>query len=101
MNNTAIAACLMAFRQGLDDHDAKNPDHTATGIGLSAFDLNRLGFDDGEVVAPGITVHADGGVTGNFRVICDGLHDGEESEPVKAVSEDSNPGRARDLAVYY
>ena len=44
--------------------------------------MERLGFDEGEEVLPGITIHVDGGVTGNFRVLCDGLH-GQEDEEVE------------------
>ena len=81
-----VAANLRAFQIALNAHDRENPTHTAHGIGLAHFDMERLGFDEGEQVLPGITIHADGGVTGNFRVLCDGLHDDEveqvESEEV-------------------
>lgn len=77
-----VAKNLRAFQIALNAHDRENPDHTAYGIGLAYFDLERLGFDEGEEILPGITIHADGGTTGNFRVLCDGLHD-EESEDVQ------------------
>ena len=85
-----IAKNLKAFQIALNAHDRENPDHTAYGIGLAHFDLERLGFDEGEEVLPGITIHADGGVTGNFRVLCDGQHtedteEVEETEVVEAV----------------
>ena len=79
-----VAKNLQAFQIALNAHDRENPDHTAYGIGLAYFDLERLGFDEGEEILPGITIHADGGTSGNFRVLCDGLHDGETEE----VSED-------------
>jgi hypothetical protein len=79
-----IAKNLRAFQMALNAHDRENPDHTAYGIGLAHFDLERLGFDEGEEVLPGITIHADGGVTGNFRVLCDGQHDGETEEVEEA-----------------
>src|SRR5688572_11935299 len=91
MSDTSkIAKNLKAFQIALNAHDRENPDHTAYGIGLAHFDLERLGFDEGEEVLPGITIHADGGVTGNFRVLCDGQHDDnveevEEQEVVEAV----------------
>lgn len=89
-DTSRIAANLRAFRIGVNSHDRENPTHTAYGIGLSPFDLARLGFDEGEEVLPGITIHADGGVTGNFRVLCDGEHleerEAEESEVLEAVS---------------
>ena len=48
--------------------------------------------DQGEVI-----IHADGGVTGNFRVLCDGQHDEhedevEETEVVEAVATQSISG---------
>ena len=49
-----------------------------------------MGFDEGEEILPGITIHADGGQTGNFRVLCDGDHleelEAQEAEVVDAVS---------------
>jgi hypothetical protein len=90
-----IAKTLERFAQAVASHDRENPTHTAHGIGLAYFDLERLGFDEGEEVLPGITIQADGGVTGNFRVLCDGEHDeGEieaEQEAVEAVATRSLP----------
>ena len=80
---------------GVPDRDQRprprEPDHTAWGIGLAHFDMERLGFDEGEEILPGITIHADGGVTGNFRVLCDGEHDEELEEAEEA--ESSRPSR--------
>ena len=88
-----IAANLRAFQIALNAHDRENPTHTAYGIGLAHFDMERLGFDEGEEVLPGITIHADGGVTGNFRVLCDGDHleekEAEEAEVVDAVASET------------
>ena len=92
MSDTSkIAKNLQAFQIAINAHDRENPTHSAYGIGLSPFDMDRLGFDEGEEVLPGITIHADSGVTGNFRVLCDGQHDEqadevEEAEVVEAVS---------------
>jgi hypothetical protein len=85
----AVAKNLQAFRIAVNAHDRENPDHSpAWGVGLSHFDLERLGFDDGESLWPGIAIHADGGQTGTFRVLCDGEH-GEapavEAETTRAV----------------
>jgi hypothetical protein len=90
-DTTKIAKSLERFAQALASHDRENPTHTAYGIGLAHFDLERLGFDEGEEIMPGITIHADNGVTGNFRVLCDGQHDGEreaaaEEEVVDAIA---------------
>lgn len=90
-DTSKIAKNLRAFQIALNAHDRENPDHTAYGIGLAHFDMERLGFEEGEEVLPGITIHADGGVTGNFRVLCDGQHNEDEesveqAEPVEAVA---------------
>ena len=87
-----VAKNLRAFQMALNAHDRENPTHTAWGIGLAHFDMERLGFDEGEEILPGITIQSDGGVTGNFRVLCDGQHDedleteAEEAEVVEAVA---------------
>jgi hypothetical protein len=85
-----IGKNLRAFQIGVNAHDRENPTHTAYGIGLAHFDMERMGFDEGEEILPGITIHADGGGTGNFRVLCDGDHleelEAEEAEFVEAVS---------------
>ena len=90
-----VAKNLQAFQIALNAHDRENPDHTAWGIGLAHFDMERLGFDEGEEILPGITIHADQGVSGNFRVLCNGEHDEEleaqEAETVEAVSTQSIP----------
>ena len=102
MSDTSkIAKNLQAFQIAINAHDRENPTHNAFGIGLAHFDLDRLGFDEGEQVLPGITIHGDQGVSGNFRVLCDGEHDedleeaAEESEVVEAVSVRSG-GRGAD-----
>jgi hypothetical protein len=99
-----IAKNLERFAQAVAAHDRENPTHTAHGIGLTHFDMERLGFEEGEEILPGITIHADSGVTGNFRVLCDGQHDEEreesEAEAVEAVATHTvpaaTPGRAGD-----
>src|SRR5271167_1039213 len=91
-----IAKNLERFAQGVAAHDRENPTHSAWGIGLAHFDMERLDLEEGEEILPGITIHADGGVTGNFRVLCDGEHDKEheeveEAETVEAVATESVP----------
>jgi hypothetical protein len=91
-----IAKNLERFAQAVASHDRENPTHTAHGISLSYFDMERLSFDEGEEILPGITIHADSGVTGNFRVLCDGAHDEdgtevEVQEAVEAISTQSVP----------
>lgn len=88
--NGKIAKNLERFVQAVAAHDRENPTHTAWGIGLSHFDMERLGFEEGEEIIPGITIQTDSGVSGNFRVLCDGQHDEgmveSEEEVVQAVS---------------
>ena len=89
-DTTKIAKNLQAFQIAINAHDRENPTHNAWGIGLAHFDMERLDFEEGEEVLPGITIHVDGGVSGNFRVLCDGDHDeeleAEETEVVEAVA---------------
>jgi hypothetical protein len=96
MPNTAkIAKNLERFAQAVAAHDRENPAHTAWGIGLAHFDMERLGLEEGEEILPGITIHADGGQSANFRVLCDGQHDegevAEEEEAVEVVSTQAVP----------
>ena len=91
-----IAKNLERFAQALAAHDRENPTHTAYGIGLSYFDLERLSLEEGEEILPGIKIHVDGGVSGNFRILCDGLHDEgveeeEEQEVVVAILSPDAP----------
>jgi len=99
-----IAKNLERFAQAVASHDRENPTHTAHGIGLAHFDMERLGFDEGEEVLPGITIHADGGVTGNFRVLCDGEHDEglteAEEQAVEAIATRSLPAIAPGTGPY-
>ncbi len=90
-----IAKNLERFAQAVASHDRENPTHTAYGIGLSHFDLERLGLEEGEEILPGITIHGDGGQTGNFRVLCDGEHEDDlteaEEQAVEAIATRSLP----------
>ncbi|MDQ8046592.1 MAG: hypothetical protein REI11_18450, partial [Patulibacter sp.] len=92
---SVIGEVLKAFQIALNAHDRENPSHTAHGIGMAHFNMERLGFEEGEEVLPGITITADGGQSGNFRVLCDGDHsnaeEAEEVETVEAVSRDLVP----------
>ena len=96
-----IAKNLERFAQAVASHDRENPTHSAWGIGLSHFDMERLSFEEGEEVLPGITIHGDSGATGNFRVLCDGQHDEQaaeaEQERVEAVSSQALPVEAPKL----
>ncbi len=87
-----IAALLERFAQAVYAHDRENPTHHTWGIGMAHFDIERLGLEEGEELLPGITLQADGGVTGNFRILCDGDHDEsaveEQEEVVDAVGSE-------------
>jgi len=97
-DTSKIAKNLERFAQAVAAHDRENPTHTAYGIGLAHFDMERLGLDEGEEILPGITIHADQGVTGNFRVLCDGDHEEElteaEEQAVEAIATQSIPALA-------
>jgi hypothetical protein len=86
-----IAELLEVVAQGIAIHDRENPGHRSWGIGMAYFDVERLGLEEGEEILPGIVLQVDGGPTGQFRVLCDGEHDGEtleeEEEVVEAVAE--------------
>lgn len=86
-----IAHLLQRLAQGVAAHDRENPSHRTWGIGMTHFDIERLGLEEGEEILPGIVLQADGGVTGAFRVLCDGDHDAgleeEAEEFVDAVAE--------------
>jgi len=84
-----LAYLLERLSQGVAAHDRENPTHHTWGIGMAYFDIERLGLEEGEEILPGIVLQADGGVTGQFRVLCDGDHGAgateEEEEVVEAV----------------
>jgi hypothetical protein len=87
---TKIAALLERVSQGVAAHDRENPEHHTWGIGMAHFDIERLGLEEGEELLPGIVLQADGGMTGQFRILCDGAH-GEgmeeaEEEIVEAIA---------------
>lgn len=72
---SAYAKNLERWRRAVATHDVENPTHTSHGIGLSGYDLDRLGLTEYELLWPGIRVEAINVVSGNFRVLCDGDHD--------------------------
>jgi hypothetical protein len=90
VDTAKMGKLLERFAQGVAAHDRENPDHNSWGIGMARFDIERLDLDEGEEILPGIVLQADGGGTGNFRVLCDGQHDGagemQEAEEVDAVA---------------
>jgi hypothetical protein len=101
-----ISYLLERLSQGVASHDRENPGHHTWGIGMTHFDIDRLGLEEGEAILPGIVLQADNGVTGAFRVLCDGDHNAEHEEAeeavVDAVAEETReleivqPGRGTD-----
>jgi hypothetical protein len=91
VETSKIAYLLERIAQGVAAHDRENPDHHTWGIGMAYFDIERLGLEEGEEILPGLVLQADGGTTGQFRILCDGEHGAgeveEEEEVVEAVSE--------------
>lgn len=98
-----IAYLLERLMQGVSAHDRENPSHHTWGIGMTHFDIERLDLEEGEEILPGIVLQADDGVTGAFRVLCDGDHDSEgaeeaEEEVLEAIADErefeiANPGK--------
>ena len=95
VDTATMAKLLERFAPGVAAHARENPDHNSWGIGMAHFDIERLGFEEGEEILPGIVIQADTGVTGNFRVLCDGEHDEEltaaEEQAVEAIATESLP----------
>jgi hypothetical protein len=92
VDTSTMGKLLERFAQGVAAHDRENPDHGSWGIGMAHFDIERLGLEEGEEILPGIVLQADGGQTGNFRVLCDGQHD-EGAEAQEEVMVDAVAGQ--------
>jgi hypothetical protein len=92
VETSKIAYLLERLAQGVAAHDRENPGHHTWGIGMTYFDIQRLELEEGEEILPGIVLQADGGVTGAFRVLCDGDHDAgiaeEQEEIIDAVASE-------------
>ena len=87
-----IGKLLQQVAMGVAAHDRENPDHNTWGVGMAHFDIERLGLEEGEEILPGIVLQADGGGTGQFRILCDAEHDQgaveKEEEVVNAVGSE-------------
>jgi hypothetical protein len=88
-DSSKIAHLLRRVAIGVGAHDRENPTHHTWGIGMAHFDIERLGLEEGEELLPGIVLQADGGVTGAFRVLCDGDHDQGSVEEEEEVVVDA------------
>ena len=61
MSDTSkIAKNLQAFQIAINAHDRENPTHTAYGIGLAHFDMERLGLDELHGLDTGLPVRVIG-----------------------------------------
>jgi hypothetical protein len=58
----------------------------AKAIGLSYFDMERMGWEEGDVVA-GLPLTVDGGQAGGIRIICDGIHAGNHDSEEVGIDE--------------
>ena len=96
MSIEASGKNMQAVCQAKEAHDKTCPyGGTATHVHLNWFDLERLGWDEGDVIC-GLVVMGDEKVaTGMMRVTCDaepddldGLEEEAEDEVVEAVSAD-------------
>jgi hypothetical protein len=75
VDSSTVAKLLQSFKIAVNAHDRENPDHNTWGIGMSHFDIERLDFDEGEEILPGIVLRNDGGTTGNLRILYDGAEE--------------------------
>jgi hypothetical protein len=91
-STSKIGYLLERLAQGVAAHDRENPGHHTWGIGMAHFDIERLGLEEGEEILPGIVLQTDGGMTGQFRILCDGDHGRdaaeEEEEMVDAIASE-------------
>ena len=92
-----IGYLLERVSQGVAAHDRENPGHHTWGIGMAYFDIERLGLEEGEEILPGIVLQADGGMTGQFRILCDGDHGEGRWRRKKRSSTRSPPRRSPSL----
>jgi hypothetical protein len=90
VSTDASAKNMQAVCQAKEAHDRSCPwGGKANAVHLSWFDIERMGWDEGDVIC-GLTVMGDETVaTGMMRVTCDAEPDGgkRESEEVEEVVE--------------
>jgi hypothetical protein len=89
---TAYSLNLRRWRIAVATHDVENPSHTSYGIGLSAYDIERLGLEEGEELWSGIKLEAINVTSGNFRVLCNGEHN--ELKPRTLAEKEQQETRA-------
>jgi hypothetical protein len=70
------------------DHNSRcpSPPHTVL---MNPFDLERLGWDDGEEIVPGLTLRGDPGVQiDRLRFLCDRDSQAPSTEATEAVARE-------------
>lgn len=96
MSTDASAKNMQAVCKAKEAHDGSCPyGGTANAVHLNWFDLERMGWEEGDVIC-GLVVNGDEKVaTGMMRVTCDaepdgdgGLSEEEDVEVVEAVSSE-------------
>ena len=96
MSTDASAKNMQAVCKAKEVHDRTCPyGGTANAVHLNWFDIDRMGWEEGDVIC-GLTVMGDEKVaTGMMRVTCDaepdgpgGLQEEEEAETVEAVTRE-------------
>lgn len=96
MSTDASARNMQAVCKAKEVHDKTCPyGGTANAVHLNWFDIERMGWEEGDVIC-GLTVLGDAKVaTGMMRVTCDaepddpdGLQEEQEAETVEAVTRD-------------
>ena len=93
MSIDASAKNMQAVCKAKEHHDRTCPwGGKGTHVHLSWFDIERMGWEEGDVIA-GLVLEGDAKVgTGAFRLICDGMDPPElELEEVEAISAPVEP----------
>ena len=94
MSTDASAKNMQAVCKAKEHHDKTCPwGGTGTEVHMAWFDINRIGWEEGDVICGLVVVGDEKVATGMMRVTCDAEPDGggreeeEEAEVVEAVSE--------------
>jgi hypothetical protein len=93
VSTDASAKNMQAVCQAKEHHDKTCPwGGTGTEVHMAWFDIERIGWDEGDVICGLVVVGDERVATGMMRVTCDAEPDGggreeEEAEIVEAVSE--------------
>jgi hypothetical protein len=93
VSTDASAKNMQAVCKAKEHHDKTCPwGGTGTEVHMAWFDINRIGWEEGDVICGLVVVGDEKVATGMMRVTCDAEPDGggreeEEAEVVEAVSE--------------